>query len=178
MHKPEDSGENARKRPRVLRPDAFAERLTRVSLDDLAAQGVRGIIVDLDNTLVGYRQDTLEAADAAWIADALARGFRIALLSNNFTGRVRKIGADIGVPVVPSALKPLPTGFWRALHLLGTPRKATIVVGDQLFTDVLGAKLCGLRAILTHPLEAHDWLGTRVLRVFERLILGRRPPAA
>ena len=162
----------------MLRPDAFAERLTTVSLDDLAAQGVRGIIVDLDNTLLSYRQDVLAADDAAWVAGALARGFRVVLVSNNFTERVRKVGLALGVPTVPRALKPLPAGFLRALSLLGTARTATVVVGDQLFTDVLGAKLCGLRSILTRPLEAHDWLGTRFLRVLERLVLGpRRPPA-
>jgi uncharacterized protein len=175
-NKSEDSGENAGNLAPVLRPDAFAERLARVSLDDLAARGIRGIIVDLDNTLVGYRQDACSAEDAAWIAQATSRGFRVVLVSNNFTDRVRRVGAALGVPAVPSALKPLPTGFLRALALLDTPRHATVVVGDQLFTDVLGAKLCGLQAILTHPLEAHDWLGTRVLRFFERLVLGPRRP--
>jgi HAD superfamily phosphatase (TIGR01668 family) len=158
----------------VLRPDAFATCLSAVSLDDLAAAGIAGIIVDLDNTLLGYGQDELAAGDITWVAEATQRGFRVALVSNNFTGRVTRVGAALGVPAVPNALKPLPHGFLRALRILGTPRRATVVVGDQLFTDVLGAKLCGMRAILTHPLEAHDWAGTRVLRFFERLVLGRR----
>jgi hypothetical protein len=63
----------------------------------------------------------------------------------------------------------------QALRVLGTPKAATVVVGDQLFTDVLGAKLCGLRSILTEPIVAHDWLGTRVLRFLERVLLGRKP---
>jgi HAD superfamily phosphatase (TIGR01668 family) len=178
VSKSEDSGENSGNPATVLRPDAYAERLSSVSLDDLESRGVRGLIVDLDNTLVGYQQEACSAEDAAWVARAIGRGFRVVLVSNNFTERVRKIGAALGVPAVPNALKPLPTGFLRALALLGTPRRATIVVGDQLFTDVLGAKLCGLRAILTHPLDAHDWHGTRVLRFFERLVLGRRRPRA
>ncbi len=159
----------------MLRPDSFAERLSSVSLDELSASGIRGIIVDLDNTLVGYGQDHLADDDTAWIAAALGRGFRIVLVSNNFTARVLRIGELLGVPAIPSALKPLPTGFWRALSVLGTPRKATVVVGDQLFTDVLGAKLAGLHSILTHPIVGHDWLGTRVLRRLERLVLGKRP---
>jgi HAD superfamily phosphatase (TIGR01668 family) len=156
----------------VLRPDAFAERLSGVSLDDLAAQGVAGIIVDLDNTLLGYGLAEPSAADAAWVAAALERGFRVALLSNNFTDRVGRIGTALGVPTVPNALKPLPQGFLRALRLLGTAPRATVVIGDQLFTDVLGAKLCGMRAILTHPIEARDFAATRVLRFFERIVLG------
>jgi HAD superfamily phosphatase (TIGR01668 family) len=161
----------------VLRPDCFAERLSGVSLDELSACGIRGIIVDLDNTLVGYGQDHLAEADEAWIRSARARGFGIVLVSNNFTGRVGRIGEILGVPAISSALKPLPRGFLQALRVLGTPKAATIVVGDQLFTDVLGAKFCGLRSILTEPIVAHDWLGTRVLRFLERVLLGRKPAA-
>jgi HAD superfamily phosphatase (TIGR01668 family) len=159
----------------VFRPDAFAERLSSVSLDDLAARGMRGIIVDLDNTLVGYGEDVMAPVDAAWVASARARGFAVCLVSNNFTDRVARIGRELGVPAVASALKPLPRGFLRALRVLATPRHATVVVGDQLFTDVLGAKLVGLHSILTEPLVAKDWHGTRILRFLERVLLGRRP---
>jgi HAD superfamily phosphatase (TIGR01668 family) len=171
----EDSGDCRGTVGRVLRPDAFADRLCGVSLDDLTARGIRGIIVDLDNTLVGYGQDHLADDDAAWVRSARERGFGVVLVSNNFTGRVTRIGEMLGVPAISSALKPLPRGFLQALHVLGTPRTATVVVGDQLFTDVLGAKLCGLHSILTEPIVAHDWLGTRVLRLLERVVLGRKP---
>jgi HAD superfamily phosphatase (TIGR01668 family) len=176
VSKPEDSGDGLGKVGSVLRPDSFAERLSSVSLDDLATQGVGGIIVDLDNTLLGYGLEEPAAADAAWVAQALERGFRVALVSNNFTERVNRVAAGLGVPAVPNALKPLPRGFLRALRLLGTARRATVVVGDQLFTDVLGAKLCGMRAILTHPIEARDFAATRFLRFLERIVLrpGRR----
>jgi hypothetical protein len=160
---------------RVLRPDHFADRLTSVSLDELAAAGVAGLIIDLDNTLVGYGRAELEPGGAAWIAAALARGFKICLVSNNFTGRVMQIAVELGVPAVPSALKPLPYAFLKALALLGTPKNRTLVVGDQLFTDVLGARLAGMGCILTRPLVAKDWMGTRILRLLERLVLGKRP---
>jgi len=169
----EDSGDFARKRRRVLTPDAFARRLCNVSLDDLVERGIRGVIVDLDNTLVAYGEEHLSPADAAWIQRALTRGFRICLVSNNFTERVARVARELGVPAISSALKPLPRGFSRALRVLGTAREHTIVVGDQLFTDVLGAKLLGLHAILTEPLVASDWLGTRLLRFLERIVLRR-----
>jgi len=174
VHYCEDSGESARKARAVFRPDGYAERLSHVSLDELAARGFLGIIVDLDNTLVGYGQDHLAFEDAAWIATARARDFRICLVSNNFNDRVLRIGAQLGVPAIASALKPLPRGFAAALRLLGTAKPQTVVVGDQLFTDVLGAKLSGLHSILTEPLVAHDWLGTRLLRLLERVLLGRK----
>ena len=83
------------------------------------------------------------------------------------------VGAKLGIPVVPNALKPLPFAFLRALRLLGTPRRATIVIGDQLFTDVLGAKLVGLRTLLTKPLVESDFPLTRVLRFLERTLARR-----
>lgn len=174
VDKCEESGEKSRKRAGVLHPNGFADRLADVSLDDLAASGIRGIIVDLDNTLIGYGLEEVADHDTAWIEEARKRGFALALVSNNFTDRVRRASEKLGVPAVPNALKPLPRGFSTALRIIGTPKDATIVIGDQLFTDVLGAKLVGLRVILTRPIVAHDWYGTRVLRFFERLVLGSR----
>ncbi|MGH7716849.1 MAG: YqeG family HAD IIIA-type phosphatase [Vulcanimicrobiaceae bacterium] len=152
-------------------PDAYARGLAEISLDWLGELGVRGIIVDLDNTLVAYRAARVAPEIAAWIASALERGFRVVLVSNNWGERVTAFGSQIGVPAVPSAMKPLPLAFLRALRVIGTPRAATVVVGDQLFTDVLGAKLLGMRAILTEPLSEHGFITTRAMRVVERAFL-------
>jgi len=171
----EDSGDSGRNGATVFRPDGFARHISAVSLEDLGTRGFCGIIVDLDNTLVGYGEEALAHEVGPWIADAQARGFRVCLVSNNFTGRVGRVCAELGIPGISSALKPLPRGFLAALRVLGTPRAQTVVVGDQLFTDVLGAKFLGLHAILTEPIGARDWLGTRVLRLLERMLLGRIP---
>ena len=155
----------------MMLPDAYAPGIALISLDRLAEAGVRGIILDLDNTLVAYRESTLAPEVAAWVASARERGFLVALLSNNFEERVAAIGSQLGIPTVPSAMKPLPLGFLRALKLLGTARRETVVVGDQLFTDVVGARLVGLRAILTEPISEQGFVTTRVLRVVERALL-------
>ena len=158
----------------MIRPDLFVDRLAGVSLDRLAAEGVRALIVDLDNTLVGYGCDEIAHENIAWIAEAKRRGFAVALVSNNFTERVNRVSAEVGVSAIAGALKPLPHGFLRALSILGASKTQTVVVGDQLFTDVVGARLAGLRVILTRPIEPRDWVGTRVLRFFERMVLGAR----
>jgi uncharacterized protein len=156
-----------------FRADQHADTLPDVPLDQLSEAGVRGIVVDLDNTVCAYHQPELAPGVAEWVAAARDRGFALVLVSNNFSERVASVGAKLGIPVVPNALKPLPFAFLRALKLLGTPRRATVVIGDQLFTDVLGAKLLGLRTILTKPLVEHDFPLTRVLRFLERTIAGR-----
>jgi HAD superfamily phosphatase (TIGR01668 family) len=159
----------------MLGPDRFAPRLHDVSLEELSAAGIRGLIVDLDNTLLGFRETALAAEHLAWVKEAHDRGLKVVMVSNNFTERVTTIARLLDVACIPNALKPLPFGFLRALRLLGLPRKQVAVVGDQLFTDVLGGKLCGLYTILTEPIEAKDFAITRMFRFFERLMLpGRR----
>ncbi len=159
----------------MLAPDRFAPRLADVSLDDLQRAGFCGLIVDLDNTLVGFGETELCREHLAWVRDAQTRGFAVVMVSNNFTERVTAIAAQLGVACVPNALKPLPFGFLRALRCLRLARAQVVVVGDQLFTDVLGAKLCGLYTILTEPIEPKDFPVTRFFRFFERIALpGRR----
>ncbi len=160
----------------TLRPDGHATSLVAIASGRLWEGGMRGIVLDLDNTCCAYHEPELADGVAAWVASALERGFRIVLVSNNFNERVAAAGARLGVPIVPNALKPLPFGFLRALRLLGTPRRQTVVIGDQVFTDVLGAKLLGLRTVLTEPIVAHDFPLTRVLRMLEKLLYRRTPP--
>jgi len=174
VHRSEDSEENSRKAPRMLGPNRFAPRLCDVSLDELAGRGIRGLIVDLDNTLVAYRCSEIIEEHLAWIQMAQRRSFKIVMLSNNFSDRVRSIADQLAVECVPNALKPLPTGFWRAQRALALPRRQIAVVGDQLFTDVLGGRIFGFYTILTEPIEPHDFALTRVFRFFERLFLPQR----
>ncbi|MDQ6933301.1 MAG: YqeG family HAD IIIA-type phosphatase [Candidatus Eremiobacteraeota bacterium] len=158
----------------MLAPDRFAPRLCDVSLQELCERGYRGLIVDLDNTLVAYRGAEVIEDHLTWIAEAHERGFRVVMLSNNFSDRVTRIAQRLNVLSVPNALKPLPFGFARALRALKLPRSQVLVVGDQLFTDVLGAKFFGLHTILTEPIEPHDFAITRVFRFLERLALRGR----
>ena len=158
----------------MLGPDRFAPRLCEVPLADLQADGIRGLILDLDNTLVCWGGSEIAEEHLAWVREARSRGFLLVMLSNNFSDRVNAIAQAMDIPFVASALKPLPLGFLTAIRRLGLSRREVAVVGDQLFTDVLGGKLCGLYTILTEPLEAKDHPITNVFRFFERLMLSQR----
>jgi HAD superfamily phosphatase (TIGR01668 family) len=172
---PEDTGDNRYNGNRMLGPDRFAPRLHDVPHEELEAAGIRGLIIDLDNTLLGFRETELAQEHVEWVARAHERGFRIAMLSNNFSERVNTLAAQLGVACFPNALKPLPFGFLRAKRCLQLRRREIAVVGDQLFTDVLGGKLCGHYTILTEPIELKDFAVTRVFRFFERWMLrGKR----
>jgi len=172
----EDSEDKWPKRSRMLAPDRHVPRLLDIPLAELTAAGFRGLIIDLDNTLLGFRQTELAAEHRAWIAQAREQGFMMVMVSNNFSDRARGIASSLGIGCIPNALKPLPFCFMRALKQLGLPRNQVAVVGDQFFTDVLGAKLCGnLYTILTEPIETHDFPITKMFRMLERFVLpGRR----
>jgi hypothetical protein len=155
---------------RWLRADAVAAGITAIDLGELRARGIAGAIVDLDNTLVGYRTREPELAAARWIAAAVAAGMRVVILTNNAQPWVLGVANGLGVPCIANARKPLPHGFRRALARLDLPRERVVVIGDQFFTDVVGAKLFGLAVILVPPLAGGDPWNTRPLRWLARAL--------
>ena len=160
-----------------FRPSHWATRITQIDPHALRARGIRGAIVDLDNTLVGFRTLVPLEEDAAWVLQAKEAGVRVAVLTNNGTPWASKVAQDLGVPCIPRARKPLPYGFRRALAVLELRADEAVVIGDQLFTDVLGAKLAGLEVILVDPLVRFDPWNTRPLRWLERIVLRGVPRA-
>ena len=91
-------------------PDRYVSRLATVALEGLREQGFHGLIIDLDNTLMGFRQTELEADHLEWVQRAHDQGFRMVMVSNNFTERVTGIARQLNIRCIPNALKPLPLG--------------------------------------------------------------------
>jgi HAD superfamily phosphatase (TIGR01668 family) len=164
-------------RKRYLRPTSFARRIHEVDVEALRRDGVRGIIMDLDNTLVGYRLAAPDAEVAEWIAQAIRSGLQVVIVTNNTTAWARQTAQDLNVPCIANARKPLLRGFAAGLQALGTSSEETVVIGDQLFTDVLGAKRFGMKVILTEPIVAREQWWMRLTRFLERLVLYRVPRA-
>lgn len=155
-----------------LRPLRVVASIARISLDSLRREGVRGIVVDLDNTLVGWHHLEPSPEVADWVKRALAGGYAMAIVSNNVRAWVSSIATMLGVVTfVHSALKPLPFGIFRAVKQLRVARSEIIVIGDQLFADVLGAKLLGIRAILTEPIVPKEHRAMALVRSAERFML-------
>ena len=160
-----------------FRPKLYAAAINQIDPDELRRRGIRGAIVDLDNTLVGFRALVPLEEDALWVARATRAGVKVLVLTNNGTPWASNVAKDLGVPCIPRARKPLPHGFRRALKVLELEPREAVVIGDQLFTDVLGAKLAGLDVILVDPLVRHDPWNTRPLRWIEAVIMRGVPRA-
>ncbi len=153
-----------------LRPDFCAPRLADVPLTALG--GARVLLLDADNTLAPWRGAVPDPAAARWVESAKAAGFRLCIASNSDAERLRPLEEALGILAFPRAGKPLPSGLRRIAREMGAAPDACALIGDQLLTDVLAARLAGMRAVLLEPLDpSREFTGTRVNRVLERILL-------
>lgn len=155
-----------------IRPRHYFHRITDISLKALKENGIRALIVDVDNTLTPWQSEHLSDEVCRWVTDAKDSGFRVVLLSNNSRQRVATVADRLGIPYVAKAKKPFPGNFVRAMRTLGASPGETSVIGDQLFTDMLGGNSLGLLTILVQPITAREYAATRLVRRVERVFLG------
>lgn len=155
----------------LLRPNLFVNSVTDINLDDLEQQGIRALIIDLDNTITEWQNRSLSQPMIDWFAGLSDRGFKSCLVSNNNRQRVAVVAETLGIPFIFKASKPRRRAFRQAMALLGTGPAETAVIGDQLFTDVLGGNRLGLLTILVTPISRREFIGTRMVRVVEGLVI-------
>lgn len=158
---------------RKLYPKAFVPSLVGISPDFFIEKGIRGLILDLDNTIIPWH-----AGDIGPETEDLVRKFRdsglsLCIVSNALDKRVTSLLEPLGVPWVSRAAKPRRKPFFRALKILGTLPEETAVVGDQLFTDILGGNRLGLYTVLVVPMSKREFVGTRLVRIVEKILLAR-----
>ncbi|MFT3984830.1 MAG: YqeG family HAD IIIA-type phosphatase [Lachnospiraceae bacterium] len=151
-------------------PDAYVASAYEIDYEGLYREGLRGIIFDIDNTLVPH------GAPADKRAIALFRrlkqiGYAVLLLSNNKEARVKQFNNAVRVKYIFKAGKPSRTGYLRAMREIGTDTATTLFVGDQLFTDVWGAKRAGIRNILVKPIHPKEEIQIVLKRKLERVVL-------
>lgn len=155
-----------------LVPRLAAESIFDIPLDVLWDKGIRGIITDLDNTLVGAKVPQATPELVRWLKQVQDKGFQVVIVSNNNRLRVSAFADPIVVPYISSARKPMNISFRKAMNLMKLSEQETAVVGDQMLTDVLGGNRLGLFTILVQPIDAgNEGFFTRVNRVIERAAL-------
>lgn len=160
----------------MLSPDYYLHGVHDIDLDALSADGIDTMLVDLDNTLLPRDSNVVPDELRSWAAELDRRGLKVCLVSNNWHERVHSVASGLGFELVAKAVKPLPFAFLRALSKVKSTRKRSVVVGDQLFTDVLGGKMLGMKTVLVVPLSATDLPHTLMLRRLERVVLSGREP--
>lgn len=134
-------------------PTIYRRRIEEVTPDTLRGIGARAVLLDIDNTLTVHDAPEVSDEVVAWLDNMRVAGFSLMLVSNNCAERVAPFAARLGLPYQAHAKKPLPVGFRRAARAMGLPCHRCVVIGDQIFTDILGANLSGMSSVLLEPIE-------------------------
>jgi HAD superfamily phosphatase (TIGR01668 family) len=156
---------------KLLYPEKFYSSIFEIDLEELRKEKITGIIIDLDNTLVAWdKRETTEELHR-WLDEVRERGFKLCIVSNSRSARAKEVAREVGLPMIAEAWKPRRKAFRAAMDVLGTSTSETAVIGDQVFTDVLGGNRMNLKTVLVVPISDKELWTTRLLRRLERRIL-------
>ncbi len=155
----------------MFKPTVKINRITDITPDQLAAMGVDTLLIDVDNTLSTFKGERFVNGFEQWRDEMLSCGIKLRILSNAKTRRLNKFACRAGIEGTGMALKPLPFGYLRAVRQSGSKVKTTAVVGDQIFTDILGGSLAGVKTFLVEPILLEKEWSFRFRRKLEHLLL-------
>lgn len=152
-------------------PDQHVKSIFEITPESLKEKGVKGIITDLDNTLVEWDRPTATPKLIEWFDNMRKHEILVTIVSNNNETRVRSFSDPLQIPFIFQAKKPMTRAFNKALKQMGLRKEETVVIGDQLLTDVLGGNRSGFHTILVVPVAKTDGFITKFNRKVERRIL-------
>ena len=134
--------------------------------------GVQAVLLDLDNTLVGWQRHDVQEPVREWLMELKDAGLKLCLISNTrFGRRLRALSEELDIPFVRRAWKPRKKGFLRAMQDLGVTPEQTVMFGDQMFTDILGANRVGVYSIMVRPIARREFVGTKISRMAESVLM-------
>jgi HAD superfamily phosphatase (TIGR01668 family) len=150
-------------------PARAVNNLHQLDLDELWQSGKRLILLDVDNTIVEWKQESFAELILDWMERAKAMGFDICLISNtNSPDRLERLRSILGVQTVRGRFKPSRHMFRQAMAMFNRTPEETMMVGDQLMTDILGANRSGIEAVWVRKMDGAEFRGTKINRVLER----------
>lgn len=152
-------------------PNEHVKRIFDIKPAFLKQKGIKGIITDLDNTLVAWDVKDATPEVIQWFKLMKEHDIKVTIISNNKQERVKIFSEPLGTPFVYSARKPLSRAFKTVAKQMGLKKEEVLVIGDQVLTDVLGGNIAGFYTILVIPIVQSDGKMTKVNRQIERRIL-------
>jgi len=152
-------------------PNQYAKSVLDITPNELKEKGIKGIITDLDNTLVEWDRPSATPQLVEWFEEMKKSGIQVVIVSNNNKHRVQSFAAPLDIPFIFEARKPLERAFSEALKKMNLKKEEVVVIGDQLLTDILGGNRLGLHTILVVPVAQTDGFWTRFNRNIERRLL-------
>ena len=158
-----------------LLPAFITDKLTDLTPEFLKQQGIELLMLDFDNTIVPYTTSQATEEMDAWIKKILTSDLHVCVVSNSHKDRVKVFCAHYGMDCITHAKKPFSRGICQCLEKYHIPPYHTALVGDQIFTDTLGANGCGVRSILVKAIDNHNfWLKARHVLELPFIFLARK----
>jgi hypothetical protein len=154
-------------------PTVSVDKITDITPELIRAMKVRAVLLDVDNTLAENGSQIPLKGALEWVQSMRAQNILMMIMSNNFEERVAPFAAKFDLPFLSLSLKPLPLAYHRAARRLGVPVREIAVVGDQIFTDVIGANLAFMKSILLVPPTLETTLSFTIRRRLEKPIRRR-----
>ncbi|MBS4173612.1 YqeG family HAD IIIA-type phosphatase [Bacillus sp. FJAT-49736] len=152
-------------------PNEHVKDVFQIDPQSLKERGIKAIITDLDNTLVEWDRPNATPKLIEWFSNMKNHNILVTIVSNNNENRVKAFADPLGIPFIFQARKPLAKAFKKAVSMMGVKKEETVVIGDQLLTDVLGGNRSGFYTILVVPVAQSDGFMTRFNRMIERRIM-------
>lgn len=152
-------------------PKDFVKSIYEITPEFLKDRNIKGIITDLDNTLVEWDRPLATPELTGWFQNMKDNHIDIIIVSNNNEKRVHKFAEPLGIPYIFKAQKPIGKSYRRAIEILKLRKEEVLVIGDQLLTDVFGGNRAGFRTVLVVPVTQTDGFITKFNRKIERQIL-------
>lgn len=157
----------------IFKPEFWLRNVLSIDSDFLKKNGIEALILDLDNTLSMHGNPMEEEGITDWLSEMKALGVKMMVVSNNTNKRVAPLAKKLGLEFVANGAKPLTFGINKAMKSLGAEKKKTAVVGDQIFTDVMGGNFAGTRTILVEPFHLEKNVLFKIKRKAESLVFKR-----
>lgn len=158
---------------RKLFPDTYVDRVQDIDLYDLIKRNIKGLILDIDNTLVPAHTKEADDNTVRWLENVKGAGIKACIVSNATKKRVVKFNEKLKLPAIYQALKPRRKAFLNATELMGIETFETAVVGDQIFTDIIGGNRLNMYTILVKPFDGKEFFFVKLKRYPEKLVLSR-----
>jgi len=153
-----------------FKPDYIYETIYDINFDMLKNEGIKLLLIDIDNTIIPWDSSAVDKDLKELFQQLKKKGFLVRILSNAPKERVKEISEELGVKGIGRSLKPLTLNFKKSIIDEGYTSKQTAMIGDQIFTDLLGAKLSGVKSILVDPLSEKELKATKLMRLLEKLV--------
>lgn len=158
----------------LFKPTYVFNDITEITADFLNKHNIKGLLLDLDNTLTTHNNPVPPQSSLEWLDRMRKAGIKMMIVSNNSAERVEPFARELGLNFVPKGKKPLTFGYTRAQKILGLDKRNLAAVGDQIFTDILGSNLKGIRSLFVFPIEPETSLPFRFKRACEKPFLPKR----